>query len=85
MDAPQTRLTVCMDVLGTCFTLEPVIEALDELMGDELRRAGSGARMVIMDWVSRLATLLFFTLTIHIYRHLVFFPSRPRAIVSDLC
>lgn len=49
-------LTVCFDALGTCFTLEPVIEALEELMGDELRPVG-GARMIIMDWASKLITI----------------------------
>jgi len=44
-------VTVCFDALGTCFSLQPAIEALDTLMGDELRAAGSDARMTIMDWV----------------------------------
>lgn len=45
-------VTVCFDALGTCFSMEPLIEALDELMGEKLRQAGSGSRMVVMDWVS---------------------------------
>jgi 2-haloacid dehalogenase len=44
-------VTVCFDALGTCFSLQPVIEALDSLLGLELRLAGSDARMTIMDWV----------------------------------
>ena len=43
-------LTVCFDALGTCFTTEALVEALEGVMGDELKSAG-GARMVIMDWV----------------------------------
>ena len=46
-------VTVCFDALGTCFSLEPVIQALDELMGDELRSAGACPRMTIWDWVSQ--------------------------------
>jgi len=44
-------ITVCFDALGTCFSLDPCIKALDELLGQELRAAGSDARMTIMDWV----------------------------------
>ena len=44
-------LTVCFDALGTCFSFETLVDALDEILGEELRHAGSGARMVIMDWV----------------------------------
>lgn len=41
--------SVCFDALGTCFTLDSVITALEEAMGDRL---GPGlARMVILDWV----------------------------------
>jgi hypothetical protein len=47
-------LTVCFDALGTCFSLEVLVQALDELMGDKLRAAGSGPRMTIMDWVSEI-------------------------------
>jgi hypothetical protein len=45
-------ITVCFDALGTCFSLHPATEALETLMGDELRAAGSDARMTIMDWVN---------------------------------
>lgn len=45
-------LTVCFDALGTCFSLQPVIDALEEFMGGELRDAGSDPRMTIMDWVN---------------------------------
>lgn len=51
-------VTVCFDALGTCFSLEPVVKALDELLGDELRQAGSCPRMTIQDWVSRLPLIL---------------------------
>jgi len=44
-------ITVCFDALGTCFSLEPCIKALDDILGKELRAAGSHARMTIMDWV----------------------------------
>lgn len=44
-------ITVCFDALGTCFSLDPCIKALDELLGKELRAAGSDAQMTIMDWV----------------------------------
>jgi hypothetical protein len=47
----KMTVTVCFDALGTCFSLQPVIEALDSLLGLELRLAGSDARMTIMDWV----------------------------------
>lgn len=43
---------VCFDALGTLFSPEPLVEALDEVLGDRLRAAGSGARSTIMDWVS---------------------------------
>jgi 2-haloacid dehalogenase len=43
--------TVCFDALGTCFTLEPVIAALEELVGEQLKPVG-GARMIVMDWAS---------------------------------
>lgn len=45
-------VTVCFDALGTCFSLDPVVQALDEVMGDQLRSAGSCPKMTIMDWVS---------------------------------
>lgn len=51
-------VTVCFDALGTCFSLDPAIQALEELMGDELRSAGSCPRMTIMDWVSLLTNTL---------------------------
>ena len=44
--------TVCFDALGTCFSVEPLVEALDEILGARLRDAGAGPRTVIMDWVS---------------------------------
>lgn len=44
-------LTVCFDALGTCFTLEPAVKALEEVMEDTL--PPGVARMVIMDWVCR--------------------------------
>jgi hypothetical protein len=44
-------ITVCFDALGTCFSLDPAIKALDDLLGKELRVAGGDARMTIMDWV----------------------------------
>jgi len=47
----KMTITVCFDALGTCFSLEPCIKALDELLGKELRAAGSDSRMTIMDWV----------------------------------
>jgi hypothetical protein len=47
-------VTVCFDALGTCFSLEPAIKALEALLGSELRSAGSDARMTIMDWVGLL-------------------------------
>lgn len=34
------------------------MQALDELMGEKLREAGSGARMTIMDWVGGAAPAL---------------------------
>ena len=43
-------LTVCFDVLQTCFSLEPLVDAVEEVMGDQLREAGVGSRMVVMDW-----------------------------------
>lgn len=46
---PEMTFSVCFDALGTCFTLDSVITALEEAMGDRL---GPGvARMVILDWV----------------------------------
>jgi hypothetical protein len=44
-------ITVCFDALGTCFSLDPAIKALDDLLGKDLRAAGGDARMTIMDWV----------------------------------
>ena len=44
-------LTVCFDALGTCFTVEVLIDAVEELLGDRLREAGSDARMTVQDWV----------------------------------
>ncbi len=43
--------TICFDALGTCFSVDPLVDVLEELLGKELRDAGSGARMVVMDWV----------------------------------
>ena len=51
LDEPKMTVTVCFDALGTCFSLQTAIDALETLMGDELRAAGSDARMTIMDWV----------------------------------
>jgi 2-haloacid dehalogenase len=45
-------LTVCFDALGTCFGVEVLIDAVEEVLGDKLRAAGSDSRMVVMDWVS---------------------------------
>lgn len=43
-------LTVCFDVLQTCFSLEPLVDAVEEVMGDQLRSAGASPRGVVMDW-----------------------------------
>jgi len=43
-------VTVCFDALGTCFSVDVLVEAMDELLGERLREAGSGARMTVMDW-----------------------------------
>lgn len=45
-------LTVCFDALGTCFSLDPLVRAVDELLGERLATAGQGARTVVYDWVS---------------------------------
>jgi 2-haloacid dehalogenase len=45
-------LTVCFDALGTCFSLDPLVRAVDELLGERLVAAGQGARTVVDDWVS---------------------------------
>jgi len=44
-------LTVCFDALGSCFGVEILVDAVEGLLGDELRKAGSGSKMVVMDWV----------------------------------
>lgn len=44
-------LSICFDALGTCFTTEALVEALDQVMGEQLKPVG-GARMIVMDWVS---------------------------------
>ncbi|RSH90798.1 hypothetical protein EHS25_009973 [Saitozyma podzolica] len=43
-------LTVCFDALGTCFSLDPLVRAVDELLGERLVAAGQGARTVVHDW-----------------------------------
>jgi hypothetical protein len=46
-------ISVCFDALGTCFTLDGVVSALEQALGDRL---GPGvARMIILDWVTHLA------------------------------
>ncbi|WVR06649.1 haloacid dehalogenase, type II [Kwoniella sp. DSM 27419] len=43
-------LTVCFDALGTCFTLDEVVKAVDKLYGDQLRDKGWGAKGFTNDW-----------------------------------
>ncbi|ORY31826.1 HAD-like domain-containing protein [Naematelia encephala] len=43
-------ITVCFDALGSLFSLEPLIDVVEQVLGDELRSAGSGSRAVVMDW-----------------------------------
>ncbi|KII85267.1 hypothetical protein PLICRDRAFT_116462 [Plicaturopsis crispa FD-325 SS-3] len=41
---------VAFDVLGTCFTLDKVIEATEASLGDYLASNGSSAKGVVLDW-----------------------------------
>ncbi|KAK8858906.1 haloacid dehalogenase, type II [Kwoniella newhampshirensis] len=43
-------VTVCFDALGTCFTLEKVIQAVDDKFGEKLAKIGFGAKGFVMDW-----------------------------------
>lgn len=45
-------LTVCFDAMGTCFSFQPLVDAVEEQFGDQLKQRGQGARMVVMDWAS---------------------------------
>ncbi|WWC62962.1 uncharacterized protein I303_105560 [Kwoniella dejecticola CBS 10117] len=43
-------LTVCFDALGTCFTLQDIISAVDEQYGQGLAKNGWGSKGFVMDW-----------------------------------
>ncbi len=49
----KMAVTVCFDVMGTCFSLDVLVEAVDNLLGKDLRGAGSGPRAVVLDWVGQ--------------------------------
>ncbi|WWC71105.1 haloacid dehalogenase, type II [Kwoniella pini CBS 10737] len=43
-------LSVCFDALGTCFTLQNIISAVDEKYGEDLAKNGWGSKGFVMDW-----------------------------------
>ncbi|KAK6907854.1 haloacid dehalogenase, type II [Kwoniella mangroviensis CBS 10435] len=43
-------LTICCDALGTCFTLQDIVKAVEERYGEGLAKKAWGCKGFVMDW-----------------------------------